>query len=478
MDYGAFPPEFNSARMYSGPGSGGMLAAAAAWKGLAGELSSAGATYGSLISGLTASWLGPSAAAMAAAATPFVAWLNQAGAQAEQAADQATAAATAYHAAFAMTVPPPVIAANRVQLAVLVATNLLGQNTAAIAANEAQYAEMWAQDATAMYTYAGNSAAASQLTAFTSPPQTTNPSALTNQTNAVAQATGSAAGNSQASLSQLVTSLLQSLASPAASTSSDSGLSGLLTTLLTDLGLTGSSATTTTSTGFGGVDAGGILQSLISNYLYLPGFFGTFAAMDALMPIMSQLETIPPAATVADGAEAAGDAAAGDAAAGDAAAAAGDAAAGAAAAPVVAGDLGALGGLGAATPIGGLSVPPSWGWAAASPLEMLLPGGVPFAMPAADLGAGAGMPLFFGGLPRAAAVGAAAGAGSAAVKYGSRSKVMARPPAAGYPEEPAAAAAAPAYPVPAGFPTNGHAPPGYRPAIVYLPTNGHVPAKT
>ena len=48
---------------------------------------------------------------------------------------------------------------------------LLGQNTPAIAATEAQYAEMWAQDAAAMYGYAGSSAAASQLTSFIRPEQ-------------------------------------------------------------------------------------------------------------------------------------------------------------------------------------------------------------------------------------------------------------------------------------------------------------------
>jgi hypothetical protein len=85
----------------------------------------------------------------------------------------------------------------------------------------------------------------------------------------------------------------------------------------------------------------------------------------------------------------------------------------------------------------------------------------------------------FLGVPRAAAMGATAGAASAAAgKYGSRLKVVARPPEAGYPAEPAASTNG--YPVPAGaYPTNGngHAPPGYRPAIVYLPTNGHEPAK-
>ena len=53
-----------------------------------------------------------------------------------------------------MTVPPPVIAANRAQLMALIATNFFGQNTPAIAATEAHYSEMWVQDATAMYGYA------------------------------------------------------------------------------------------------------------------------------------------------------------------------------------------------------------------------------------------------------------------------------------------------------------------------------------
>jgi len=59
-----------------------------------------------------------------------------------------------------MTVPPPLIAVNRTQLMTLVATNFFGQNTAAIAATELEYAEMWAQDALAMYGYAANAAAA------------------------------------------------------------------------------------------------------------------------------------------------------------------------------------------------------------------------------------------------------------------------------------------------------------------------------
>jgi PPE-repeat protein len=165
---------------------------------------------------------------MAAAAAPYTAWMNTTAAQAEQTANQAIAAASAYEAAFGMTVPPPVIAANRTQLASLVATNLLGQNGPAIAATEAQYGQMWAQDATAMYGYAAQSATATKVPSFTTAPQTTAPGALAGQAAATTQATGT---STQASLSQLTSAVpttLQGMASPATSTSSStSGLSGL-----------------------------------------------------------------------------------------------------------------------------------------------------------------------------------------------------------------------------------------------------------
>lgn len=174
MDYGVLPPEINSGRMYTGPGAGSMLAAATAWDTLAAELHRTAAAYGSTIGGLTMGpWLGPTSIAFAAAARPYVSWLAATAAQAEQAAAQAKLAGDAYETAFAATVPPPVIAVNRAQLCSLIATNVLGQNTPAIAATEAEYMEMWAQDARAMYVYAGSSAAASQLPPFTEPPQIT-----------------------------------------------------------------------------------------------------------------------------------------------------------------------------------------------------------------------------------------------------------------------------------------------------------------
>jgi PPE-repeat protein len=204
MDFGSYPPEINSGRMYAGPGAAPMLTASEAWQGLAAELHSAAASYQSVVSGLTAgTWVGPSSSTMAAAAASYVTWLNATAAQAEQTAAQAKAAAAAYQTAFTSTVPLPMVAANRSQLMTLVATNLFGRNTQAIAANEAQYGEMWAQDAAAMYGYAASSASATSLTPFTPPQQNTNPGGSGAQAAAVSQAAGTSAGNAQSTVSSI-----------------------------------------------------------------------------------------------------------------------------------------------------------------------------------------------------------------------------------------------------------------------------------
>jgi PPE-repeat protein len=144
-----------------------------------------------------------------------VAWMNVTAAHAQHAASQAAASAAAFEAAFAATVPPPVIAANRAALAALVATNFMGVNTLAIMATEAHYAEMWAQDAAAMYGYAASSASAGTLTPMTPPAPTANPAGLAGQATAVTQATT----GTQAGLTQTISSLpnaVAALASPLA----------------------------------------------------------------------------------------------------------------------------------------------------------------------------------------------------------------------------------------------------------------------
>ena len=172
MSFSLIPPEINSALMFSGAGSGPLLEASAAWNSLATDLESTATQYQTLVTNLvTGSWLGPSSAQMASATAPYIAWLQGTAATAAQTGAQAQVAAAAYQSAYASMVPLPVIEANRTELATLVANNFLGQNTGAIATNEAEYLDMWIQDALTMDTYQVNSQAASALPAQSAAPQ-------------------------------------------------------------------------------------------------------------------------------------------------------------------------------------------------------------------------------------------------------------------------------------------------------------------
>ena len=270
-DYGALPPEINSARMYAGPVAEVDAGRRRLSSGLAAELHTAASLYGTVIAGLTSGpWLGPSATAMAAAAAPYVTWMGATAGQAELAATQAQAAASAYASAFAATVPLAEIAENRAQLIALNATNFFGQNTPAIAATEAGYAMMWAQDAAAMYGYAANSAAAtSQATPFTAAPQTTTSSGLAAQAAASVQSAGSSLGTGvQSVLSQLTSAIptaLQTLASPSAGALG--GSSSAASSVTTPLGVLSSN----------GFSVGGIASSLVSEFAILPAWFGISA---------------------------------------------------------------------------------------------------------------------------------------------------------------------------------------------------------
>jgi PPE-repeat protein len=158
--------------MYSGAGSGPLLEAAAAWDGLASDLEATATQYQTAITNLTTGpWLGPSSAQMASATAPYIAWLQGTATTAAQTGTQAKVAAAAYQTAYASMVPPPVITANRTELATLVSNNFLGQNTGAIANNEADYLSMWIQDALGMDTYQQTSQAAAALPAQAPAPQ-------------------------------------------------------------------------------------------------------------------------------------------------------------------------------------------------------------------------------------------------------------------------------------------------------------------
>jgi PPE-repeat protein len=157
------PPEINSALLLAGPGSAPLLAAAAAWDGLAEDLSSSASSFFSVTSDLAnGSWQGPSSAAMMAVATQYVSWLTAAAAQAEAASSQAAATAAAFETALAATIQPAVVAANRALSQILAATNWFGLNAPAIADTESAYEQMWAADVAAMFGYHSDASLAAQ----------------------------------------------------------------------------------------------------------------------------------------------------------------------------------------------------------------------------------------------------------------------------------------------------------------------------
>jgi PPE-repeat protein len=208
MSFMMFPPEVNSTLMYSGAGSGPLMAAASAWDELAADLETTATNYQTVITQLTGGpWLGPSSARMASAAAPYVAWLQGSSVQAAQTSTQARLAAAAYESAFDSTVPPAVIAANRALLAALVATNFLGQNTPAIAATEALYMEMWFQDGLTMDTYAVTSQQAVVLPQHSAAP-TTSDGGTSADAAAAAQSTANSAGSLGTDLESLLNAYL------------------------------------------------------------------------------------------------------------------------------------------------------------------------------------------------------------------------------------------------------------------------------
>ena len=391
MDFAVLPPEVNSGRMYAGAGAGPLAAAASAWQKLAAEWGSTASAYQSVIAELVdQAWQGPASASMAAAAQPYAAWMTTIAGQAAQTAGQLQAAVAAFEQAFAAMVPPQVIAANRALLASLTAHNVFGLNAAAIAANQAQYGEFWAQDAAAMLTYAANSAAATTVPAFAPAPQSTNPAGAGNQA-----AVASAAAASPAALSA-VPNALAATASPTQAT--PLGLLGEILTSPGNVALQGALSN------FGipaTLDAGGIIgwggaSQIIGFMAYvLPATAGAAAAADvALASSEVPVAGLPGAVAGSTLVGAAGP--------------------------------GVSASLGSASPVGGLSAPPSW--AASAPAQGVrlaataLPAAGTGALPA--VGAPGGM---LGGLPMVGGMVNAPRNGDTRAG-GLRAKVMARMP--------------------------------------------------
>jgi PPE-repeat protein len=398
VDYGLLPPEINSGRIYAGPGAGSLVAAAAAWSALAADLQDSVAGHRSVITALTSGpWSGPAAASLLSSVSPFIAWLDASAEDAAQAAGQASAAASAYETAFAATVPPPLIAANRALLAELTASNIFGQNTPAIATTEGQYAEFWAQDSGAMYSYAGSSAAATQLADLPAPTQVANIGGLADQAIAVFKA------QNQAIQSNII------------------GMANEINPRFSDVLKTLSSP----------LNGAGIDQFLVANTPLddVVSLFGKYVS-PYVSSLQSMIQSTQSFGQVTNGLVALGNFTKPAAAAAKAAEGAASAA-GAAAANAGANLGGAVGGvaagLGKAVPLGGLSAPASWvPWhATTNPGVTALANAVPAGFESAAEGANS--------FPMAPPFGQFVNGsyGRNVPTYGFKPLVMAKPPAAG-----------------------------------------------
>jgi PPE-repeat protein len=394
FDFAARTPEVNSALIYSGAGAGPLMAASSAFSNLSSELSSNAASYESVISQLTGSeWQGPSSEAMAASAQPYITWLTTTSAQLQEASTKAMSSAAAYQTAHSTSIPPAVILANRTQLAQLVAKNTLGQYTGAIAANEAQYGEFWAQDAAAMYGYASSASTASgTLTPLTPPVPNTNPAAQGLQQGAVSNAVAS------------------------------NGTSATLNSTLGSLqGASSAAANPLLSAAPAADSFGGVLSALnglfgvpiVGNAIYNVGVTLAWnsAMMTATLPLLGHfLAGAPFGVTISDAAPLGAGLGFGTTLAGASSGGFGGGA--------------TLAGMGSASSVGGMSVPASWSAAApeAAVGEATLAGSGWTA--AADETAGMGGGGMNGVMPGMASAGGKSGMGLSGPRYGVKPKVM------------------------------------------------------
>lgn len=387
-NFAARPPEVNATLIHGGDGSATLLLAASAWDALALNLRSAAQSYRGVVTRLTTEqWFGASSAAMAGKLMPYVRWTETTASAAEHTALQAKNAAGAFEAAIAVTVPPTAIVANRTHVESLLATNVFGQNTAAILAAEARYLEMWAQCAAAMYGYAAGASTAVQLTEFCPPGGENSGPTDSSATEKTAQqaARADAAGPTESGpLATILGRLWDS--SPSDGWLGDPGGGGI--------GPNANFWNTLTSTDM--VNPA-MITSVLADLAVVqefneaaPGAFAPGGVAPVAPPVSSAglvNASVPPATAPA------------------------------AAAPVTAG-------MGRALPVGTLSAPAAWGAVApTAPSTTVLPGHSPAATPHGGHGAP--------GVPLAARNGGTAGG----PRYGVRPTVMARPPAAGYAPE-------------------------------------------
>ncbi len=178
----------------TGPGPGSLVAAGAAWRGLAAQYADAATQLTGILATVQGgAWEGPTAEQYVAAHQPFCDWLTSMGAVAELLALQHDTVVAAYTVAVAGMPTLAELAANHAVHAGLLATNFLGLNTIPIALNEADYGRMWLQAAATMRVYEG----VSTVSVESSPTALPAPAIMSADSGTSARAVSAASGSGQ-----------------------------------------------------------------------------------------------------------------------------------------------------------------------------------------------------------------------------------------------------------------------------------------
>lgn len=172
-EWGALPPEENSAGFWFGPGAESFMAAALQLSNVAAGIIADLGGHEAVAAALAASWPDPTGEFAVFANVPHLLWQAVIAGMLTEAASAIEATGTAFETLKAATPAPWEIGENQIEHGVLQAHNFLGMLTPAIVANRANYGRMWVTAAGNKYSYAAASASGVQAIPPLPPPPPT-----------------------------------------------------------------------------------------------------------------------------------------------------------------------------------------------------------------------------------------------------------------------------------------------------------------
>jgi PPE-repeat protein len=143
------PPEVNNMMLRSGAGAAAHAPQVAAYTAAAANYATQASTQTMTAMATAPDFVGLGGAAMMSQALPMASWHAAAAVHAESAAVTLSTGISAYETTVMSMIPAERCVANRIETTALHASNILGQNTPAIIEHEVEYAEYWAQNASA-----------------------------------------------------------------------------------------------------------------------------------------------------------------------------------------------------------------------------------------------------------------------------------------------------------------------------------------